>query len=68
MIPLITSTPTVIATLLRANGTYPENVLCAALRLAGIPPEAPYAEWCEMVPRALTLLLTREGDLHASVS
>lgn len=56
MIPYITSTPTVLTTVLRTNGTHPEPVLRAALRQAGIPPDAPYAEWCDMVGRALTLL------------
>ena len=60
MMPQIPSTPTVIVTLLRMNGTHPERVLRAALRRAGIPPDAPYAEWVDLVPRALTLLAHQE--------
>lgn len=49
---------TVIATVRRQNGTHPELALRGALRLAGIPPDAPYVEWHDGIPRALTLLET----------
>lgn len=64
MTPQMYATPTVIATLLRSNGfsygAHPESVLRTALQRAGIPPDAPYVEWCDMVGRALTLLPSEE--------
>jgi hypothetical protein len=44
------------------EGPYSYAQVEAALRQAMIPPHAPYSEWCDMVPRSLTLLPQEKTD------